>query len=71
MGRQVPDREGNIEPVAKVQKNRDDGDSDRLLPVRDVIDGTGVMSQVALPEESELFMTAPEVLLASDGLAQV
>ena len=49
MGRQVPDREGNIEPVAKVQKNRDDGDSDRLLPVRDVIDGTGVMSQVALP----------------------
>ena len=49
MSRQVPEREGNIEPVAKVQKNRDDSDSDRLLPVRDVIDGTGVMSQVALP----------------------
>lgn len=49
VSRQVPDRVGNIEPVVKVQKNRVGGDSDRLLPVRDVIDGTGVMSQVALP----------------------
>ena len=72
MSRQVPDRVGNVEPVAKLQKNRVGGDSDRLLPFRDVdvIDGTGVMSQVALPWESEKFMTAHEVLLASGRLAQ-
>ena len=48
MSRQAPYRVGNIEPVVKVQKDRLGGDSDRLLPARDAIDGTDVMSQRSL-----------------------
>ncbi|MEM7365098.1 MAG: retropepsin-like aspartic protease [Pseudomonadota bacterium] len=70
MSGQVPDRVGTIEPVTEVQIHNVGGDSDGLLPARDIVGDTDVLSQVALLYESEQFMMALEVLLVSDRLAQ-